>query len=624
MLEFKSATLKRGTQALFENANFTIYPGKKVGITGANGCGKSSLFLLILNEIELDTGVFQSPSGLTIAQVFQEVTNQHLSALNYTLSGDIELFNTLEKLAQDQTLLDPNEISALHQTMEQLDGYVAQSKAAKLLNGLGFSQQQFEKPVSSFSGGWQMRLNLARALMCRSDLLLLDEPTNHLDLEAIFWLEDYLSTYPGTLLLISHDRDFLNNAVNQIVNISRKHAILYNGNYSSYEKQRAEQLALQQSGYEKQQKEIKHIQSFIDRFKAQATKAKQAQSRIKALAKLEIIAPAHIDSAFQFSFSAPENTPHTLIKLDDITLGYQNTAILEQVNHNIFISDRVGILGANGEGKSTFIKFIAGEIEAFNGQCEKHKHLKIAYFAQHQLEQLESTGSALSHMSDLDPTASEQKLRDFLGRFNFSNEKIQQTIATLSGGEKARLVLASLVYSKPNLLLLDEPTNHLDIDMRDALSIALQSYEGAMLLVSHDRHLINTVCDSFLLIKNKRVRTFDGSLSDYRNLLRDDISDKNGKTKKNTTHKDQRQQETQRRKELKSLNNKLKKLETRLEKLNTEKNIFEEQLSDNTLYDASNKKKLSEVLQQQSKIANTINIIEDECFLLMESIEAIE
>lgn len=627
MLEFKNASLKRGTHTLFEDANFTVYPGKKVGITGANGSGKSSLFLLILRQIELDSGQYQTPDNIVIAQVFQEIHNQHLTAINYVLSGDVELYKTLEVLESDHSDLNPDEISNLHLTMDQLDGYTAQSKAAKLLNGLGFTQNQFEQPVSSFSGGWQMRLNLARALMCRSDLLLLDEPTNHLDLEAVFWLEDYLKTYSGTLLLISHDRDFLNNTVNQIINISHHKAVLFNGNYSSFEKQRVEQLSLQQSSYEKQQREIKHIQSFIDRFKAKATKAKQAQSRVKALAKLEIIAPAHIDSAFHFEFSKPESTPHTLFNLDDITLGYGNTRILENISRHIFINDRIGILGANGEGKSTFIKFIAGEIEAFSGLCERHKHLKIAYFAQHQLEQLDGDDNAINHMTRLDPSASEQSLRDYLGRFNFKNDKIEQEIVTLSGGEKARLVLAALVYSKPNLLLLDEPTNHLDIDMRDALSIALQSYEGAMLLVSHDRHLINTVCDTFLLVQNKKVTEFDGTLTDYRNALKNEVSDTNLEStplKTEVSRKDQRRLDAERRKLTQPFSNKLKKLESTLEKLNTEKSNIEKQLTDTSLYEETNKGKLKTLLQQQAEINKNVNDTEEECFSLMEKIEEIE
>jgi len=627
MLEFKNASLKRGTQSLFENANFTIYPGKKVGITGANGSGKSSLFLLILNQIELDSGEYQTPEKIVIAQVFQEIHNQHLSAMDYVLSGDVELYKTLESLKLDHSSLSSDEISKLHLTMDQLNGYTAQSKAAKLLNGLGFTQEQFEQPVSSFSGGWQMRLNLARALMCRSDLLLLDEPTNHLDLEAVFWLEDFLKTYSGTLLLISHDRDFLNNTVSQTINISRNQATLFNGNYSSFEKQRAEQLSLQQSSYEKQQREIKHIQSFIDRFKAKATKAKQAQSRVKALEKLEVIAPAHIDSTFHFEFSAPESTPHTLLNLDNITLGYGNTNILENISRHIFINDRIGVLGANGEGKSTFVKFIAGEIEAFNGSCEKHKHLKIAYFAQHQLEQLDADGNAINHMTRLDPNASEQSLRDFLGRFNFKNNKIEQSISTLSGGEKARLVLAALVYSKPNLLLLDEPTNHLDIDMRDSLSIALQSYEGAMLLVSHDRHLINTVCDTFLLVQNKQVTDFDGTLTDYRNSLKNDVNDNTNEiptTKTEVSRKDQRRLEAELRKLTQPFANKLKKLELTLAKLNLEKSTIEDKLSDASLYDESNKAQLKTLLQQQTEIVKNVNSTEEECFDLMEKIEEIE
>ena len=627
MLEFKNASLKRGAQTLFQDASFTIYPGKKIGITGANGCGKSSLFLLILQKIELDTGEYQTPENLVIAQVFQEITNQHLSAIDYVLSGDAELYSALTDLASDSEELSHDEISKLHQTMDQLDGYSAKSRAAKLINGLGFKQSQFDNPVSSFSGGWQMRLNLARALMCRSDLLLLDEPTNHLDLEAVFWLEDFLKTYSGTLLLISHDRDFLNNTVQQTLNISQQQAILFNGNYASFEKQRAEQLSLQQSSYEKQQKEIKHIQSFIDRFKAKATKAKQAQSRVKALSRLELIAPAHIDSEFHFAFSTPESTPHTLLNLDKITLGYDNSTILENISRHIFIDERIGVLGANGEGKSTFIKYIAGELEALSGECEKHKHLKIAYFAQHQLEQLDADGTALSHMINIDRKASEQVLRNFLGRFNFKNEKIDQKISTLSGGEKARLVLADLVYHKPNLLLLDEPTNHLDIDMRDALSIALQSYEGAMLLVSHDRHLINTVCDTFLLVQNKQVTEFDGTLTDYRNSLKFDASSpalENNSVKSEISRKDQRKLDAELRKLTQPYSNKLKKLEANLAKLSLEITKIEEKLADTSLYDDVNKQKLKALLEKQIETNKNIAQIEDECFILMEKIEEIE
>ena len=632
MLEFKNATLKRGVQTLFQNANFTIYPGKKVGITGANGCGKSSLFLLILDQIELDSGDYQTPENLVIAQVFQEITNQHLTAINYVLSGDIELYKTLTALEDDDLQYDskkmsPDEISRHHQVMDQLDGYSAKSRAAKLIDGLGFKQEQFESPVSSFSGGWQMRLNLARALMCRSDLLLLDEPTNHLDLEAVFWLEDYLKNYSGTLLLISHDRDFLNNTVQQTLNISQQQAILFNGNYSSFEKQRIEKLALQQSSFEKQQKEIKHIQGFIDRFKAKASKAKQAQSRVKALEKLEIIGPAHVDSEFHFSFNTPENTPHTLLNLDNISLGYGNTAILENISRHVFINDRIGVLGANGEGKSTFIKYIAGELEAFSGECEKHKHLKIAYFAQHQLEQLDADGTALNHMTRLDKKASEQELRNFLGKFNFKNEKIDQKISTLSGGEKARLVLAELVYSKPNLLLLDEPTNHLDIDMRDALSIALQSYEGAMLLVSHDRHLINTVCDTFLLVKNKQVTDFEGTLTDYRNSLKNETSTNNSEEhspKPEISRKDQRKLDAELRKLTQPFASKLKKLESKLAKFSLEITQIEEKLTDTSLYEEANKQKLKSLLDQQISINKNINQTEEGCFDLMEKIEEIE
>jgi len=624
MLELKNATLRRGTQSLFEKANLVIYPGQRVGITGVNGCGKSSLFALILKQLELDTGNINFPEKWTISHVEQEIRNLDFSALDYVLSGDEELFSVLKKLEKNHPDLSNSEITSLNQSMDQLDGYTAKSKASKLLAGLGFKQIEFENAVATFSGGWQMRLNLARALMCRSDLLLLDEPTNHLDLETVFWLEDYLNHYSGTLLIISHDRNFLDNIINNTIHITEHKAIMYKGNFSNYEKQRAAQLALQQAGYDKQQKQIKHIQSFITRFKAKATKAKQAQSRIKSLQKLELIAPAHINSTFHFEFSPPDHKPHTLIKMSDLNLGYNNLCILEDISLDLFINDRIGILGANGEGKSTLIKFIAGELKNLAGTCDRHKHVKISYFAQHQIEQLDLNDTPISHMTRINTLDSEQNLRDFLGRFNFKNEKIKQTINTLSGGEKARLVLACLVYDKPNLLLLDEPTNHLDMDMRDALTLALQSYEGAMILVSHDRHLLDTVCDSFLLVKNRQVLPYDGALDDYRSLLNKESSTPKVLDKPEISRKEQKRIDAERRKLLQPINNKLKKLEESLAKFNIEKLNIEEQLADSQLYEAQNKETLKNLLEQQTELLKTISATEDECFVLMEQIESTE
>ncbi|MDH3325332.1 MAG: ATP-binding cassette domain-containing protein [Gammaproteobacteria bacterium] len=627
MLELKNACLKRGPQLLFENASFIIYPSKRVGVTGANGAGKSSLFSLILKNLELDTGDFTLSSKLVIAHVEQEIRNQHLSAIDYALEGDKELSDTLRELGAAETAHDAENIARLHHKMEEIQGYAGKSKAAKLLNGLSFTQEQFSNPVSSFSGGWQMRLNLARALMCRSDILLLDEPTNHLDLDAVLWLEDYLKSYAGTLLLISHDRDFLDSVINQVLHISRHQVSIYNGNYSSYENFRTQQIALQQAGYEKQQKHIQHVQSFINRFKAQATKAKQAQSRIKALEKLELIGPAHIDSPFHFSFKAPANNPHTLLRLDDVSVAYGQKPIIENVNLNMFAGDRIGILGANGAGKSTLVKLLSNELIPSTGKIEANNNLNIGYFAQHQLSQLNLQNSALQHMSLLDKRASEQQLRDYLGGFNFHDDKVSQTIETFSGGEKARLVLAMIVYLKPNLLLLDEPTNHLDLDMRDALTLALQDFQGALAIVSHDRHLLRTVCDSFILVHNKAVTEFDGDLEDYRlfikqaSSLSDSSSESNLDSGNTISRKEQRKLDADLRKQQQPLRNRVNTIEKSVDLLNAEKAALETLLSDSSIYEDENKSKLTDALTKQIETNRKLEVLEEEWMELLEKLE---
>ena len=625
MLELKNASLKRGPQLLFENASFTIYPAKRVGVTGANGAGKSSLFSLILNKLELDTGEFMLPDKLVIAHVEQEISNQHFTAIEYAIEGDKELSETLHKLKAAEEAHDAESIAHLHHKMEEIQGYAGTSKAAKLLNGLGFTQEQFTNAVSSFSGGWQMRLNLARALMCRSDILLLDEPTNHLDLDAVLWLEDYLKTYTGTLLLISHDRDFLDSVINQVLHIASRQVSIYNGNYSSYEHHRMQQLALQQAGYEKQQKHIQHVQSFINRFKAQATKAKQAQSRIKALEKLELIAPAHVDSPFTFKFEAPANNPHTLLRLDDVTVAYGQTPILQNINLNMFTGDRIGILGANGAGKSTLVKLLSNDLIPEAGTIEINKNLNIGYFAQHQLSQLNLQNSALQQMSLLDKRATEQNLRNYLGGFNFHDDKVSQTIETFSGGEKARLVLAMIVYQKPNLLLLDEPTNHLDLDMRDALTLALQDFQGALAIVSHDRHLLRTVCDSFILVHNKAVTVFNGDLDDYRLFIKNESASTNSANTVNAgtgiSRKEQRKLDAEQRKQQQPLRNRIKTIERQMDQLNSEKSILENKLADTSLYEENNKSKLTETLKKQVEINDLLEKLEEEWMEITEILE---
>ena len=423
------------------------------------------------------------------------------------IEGDAELCHTLKALTQAEAINDGKKMGALHEKLEVIDGYAARARASRLLNGLGFSTDQETLPVADFSGGWRMRLNLAQALMCRSDLLLLDEPTNHLDLEAVIWLERWLKNYRGVMLLISHDRDFLDRCVNRIAHMEQQGIDLYKGNYSDFEKLRAEKLALQQSAHDKQQLQIAHMNSYINRFRAKATKARQAQSRIKALERMQLIAPAHVDSQFDFAFPEVGFVPNPLLRLNHVSIGYGETTILRQLNTGIFPGDRIGLLGPNGAGKSTLIKLLAGELVPLTGQCDTSKGLRIGYFAQHQLEQLHTDLSPLQHMQMLNEQASEKELRNFLGGFAFAGDMATEPVGPLSGGEKARLVLAMLVYNKPNLLLLDEPTNHLDLEMRHALTMALQEFDGAMVLVSHDRHMLRSVCDTLLLVAEGRVES---------------------------------------------------------------------------------------------------------------------
>jgi ATP-binding cassette subfamily F protein 3 len=476
-----------------------------------------------------------------------------------------------------------------------------------LLSGLSFTTEQQQNPVNSFSGGWRMRLNLAQALMCRSDVLLLDEPTNHLDLDAVIWLQEWLIKYPGTLLLISHDRDFLDTITSHIVHIEQQKAEIYTGNYSAFETMRAEKLSQQQSAFEKQQREMAHIQSFINRFKAQATKAKQAQSRIKSLERMEIISAAHVDSPFNFSFPVPEKMPNQLIQLEQADIGYGEKIIVKNATLTIVPGDRIGLLGPNGAGKSSLIKVLAGDMLSLTGTLRKADALKIGYFAQHQLEQLRLDETPLWHLQKIDPQATEKDLRNFLGGFDFRGDKVSEVVAPFSGGEKARLVLALLVYQNPNLLLLDEPTNHLDLEMRHALSIALQDYQGAMLVVSHDRHLLRSVTDSFLLVANGQMQVFDGDLDDYRQWLAENkkSAEETPELSNNSTtvsRKDQRKQEADRRQRLKPLLDAVKKAEAAVDKYHQQQLQLEQQLADPAIYTDSEKQRLKTVLEQKAQV----------------------
>ena len=631
MLKLNHLSLRRGTRELLHDVSCIIHAGQRVGVTGANGVGKSSLFALITNQLQPDGGECSLPPGTVIAHVAQETPAADKSALDYVIDGDKELRAIEQQIALAEQANDGDKLAHLYSDMEAIGGYSAASRAGKLMHGLGFINTQEHVPVREFSGGWRMRLNLAQALMCRSDLLLLDEPTNHLDLEAVIWLEEWLQNYPGTLLLISHDRDFLDKAVTHIAHIERGTMTLYAGNYSAFEVRRAEQLANQQAAYEKQQREIAHVQSFVDRFRAKATKARQAQSRIKALERMTTISAAHIDSPFEFHFRRANKLPDLLLHLEKVSAGYAQSPVLNDITIDIQTGSRIGLLGFNGAGKSTFIKLLAGELPAISGERTEAKDINIGYFAQHQLEQLDLQASPLLHLQRLDPKATEKELRSFLGGFGFQDDMALAAVAPFSGGEKARLVLAMIVYQKPNLLLLDEPTNHLDLEMRYALSTALQEFEGAMIIVSHDRHLLRTVTDTLLLVADNKVTSFDGDVDDYRQWVNEQNREEkftggsNGQqqTFPATNRKQQRQDAAALRKQLQPLRNKIKKLEQEMEKLNSEKKEILQRLSDSNLYEELNKPQLKQLLEQQADIVKRLQETEEHWLLANEELESL-
>ena len=624
MLNFKNIALRRGVRVLFSNSSFTIHEGQKVGFTGANGAGKSSLFALVKNELHLDEGDFSMPPNLEIAHVAQETPAVACSAIDYVIDGDQEYRRLQAQLKQAEQDDDGLKQAEYHALLDVIGGYTAQTRASRLMNGLGFSPDQENNSVGSFSGGWRMRLNLAQALMCRSDVLLLDEPTNHLDLDAVIWLQDWLCKYPGTLLLISHDRDFLDTITDHIVHIEQGKAEIYTGNYSAFEKMRAEKLAQQQSAFLKQQREIAHIQSFVDRFKAQATKARQAQSRIKALERMELIAMAHVDSPFDFSFAKPDKMPNPLLSLDKTDIGYGSTCVLKKAGLSISPGDRIGLLGPNGAGKSSLIKVLAGDMQPLSGTRYEAEALKIGYFAQHQLEQLQLDETPLWHLQKLDKQRTEKELRNFLGGFDFQGDKVLEAVRPFSGGEKARLVLAMLVYQNPNLLLLDEPTNHLDLEMRHALSVALQDYQGAIVVVSHDRHLLRSVTDQLLLVAGGKVQPFDGDLDDYRLWL---TEQKKGEEKTVTdaeptvSRKDQRKLDAERRQRNKPLYDALKKAEQTVEKYHNEQRQLEQLLADPDIYAETEKARLKQTLERKIQIDKALDIAEAEWIEAEENIE---
>jgi len=625
MLILNNLAIRRGMHLLFEQASFTIHKGNRVGVTGSNGCGKSSLFALILNQLHSDAGELYVPPATVIAHVAQETPAVDRSALEYVLDGDAELRSVQQQLELAETSDDGAAQAECFSRLDEIDAYAAESRAGKLMLGLGFKTDELKNPVKSFSGGWRMRLNLAQALMCRSDLLLLDEPTNHLDLDAVIWLEQWLINYPGTLLLISHDRDFLDRVTSHIVHIEQQAVKLYTGNYSAFEKLRAEQLALQQSQYEKQQREIEHIESFIRRFKAKASKAKQAQGRVKALERMELISAAHIDSPFHFKFYPPKKLPHPLMRLDDVDIGYGDVQILNKASISLLPGDRIALLGHNGAGKSTLIKLLAGELKPQAGDFEQSTELNIGYFAQHQLEQLDPQASALLHMQRLDEKLTEQEIRTYLGGYNFHGDRVLEVVAPFSGGEKARLVLALLIYQRPNLLLLDEPTNHLDLEMRHALSMALQEFEGAMILVSHDRHLLRSVTDQFLLVDEGKITPFNNDLEEYRNWLlqpKTRVAEVTQSTAEKTlSKKELRQQQAEVRKKLQPLKNEVTKLEKKMNDSQQKILLIEEELAQADIYLAENRLRLDELTRERSKYASQLEELEESWLLKSEELE---
>ena len=629
MIEIKNLTLQRGLKVLLDQAALSLAPGRRVGLIGKNGSGKSSLFALLKGEITADKGDVSIPKHWKTAAVAQETPALDISALDYVLQGDGELQLFQTALHEAEAKNDGMKQAEYHAKLEEIDAYSARARAAKLLSGLGFSQEEHGRPVKSFSGGWRMRLNLAQALMCRADLLLLDEPTNHLDLETVLWLENHLSGLPCTQIIISHDRDFLNATTTQTVELSDQKLTLYGGNYDFYQAERARRLAQQQAAYLKQQAQIKHLQSFIDRFKAKATKAVQAQSRMKALDKLERIAPAHFDSGFSFEFDSPAHLPNPLLQLDKADLGYGGEPVLHGIDLSLESGARYGLLGVNGSGKSTFIKTLAGELNVLSGRIVRSDKLNIGYFAQHQLDTLRPDQSPLWHIQKLSPDVREQEIRNFLGSFNFVGDAALQKTEPFSGGEKARLALAMIVWQKPNLLLLDEPTNHLDLDMRHALTLALQSFQGALIVVSHDRSLLEATTDSFLLIEQGRLKTFDGDLEDYRRyrLAQENIAAAPTASAQSQSRKDAKRVEAQIRQEKarlgKPLQQKIDQAEKEMAALSEIQTACEAFLAQEDAYSDANKAKLQQTLAQLAETKVKLEKQEENWLAWQEELEQI-
>lgn len=629
MITLQDIGLQRGKKILLKQASLSIPDSQRVGVIGANGSGKSSFFGLLTGDYGLDTGTIAGLDNLRLAHMAQEISSSERSALDYIIDGDQKLRDIEVSLAEAEKNEDYEKLGALHGELDAVDGYTAERRAETLMRGLGFDHSDGQRKVSDFSGGWRIRLNLAQALMCPSDLLMLDEPTNHLDLDATLWLEEWLKQYRGTLLMISHDRDFIDAICSNIVHLEQQQLNSYKGNYSAFETQRAERLAQQQANYDKQQQRIAEIDNFVRRFRAKATKAKQAQSRLKELERMEKIAPAHIDSPFHFSFYSAERASDPMLALKDADMGYGDSTILQKVSINLHPGTRIALLGANGAGKSTLLKSMVGEIPLLGGENIRGDHCDIGYFNQHQLEALDLNASALLHLQRLRPTAREQEIRNFLGGFNFQGDAATGSIEHFSGGEKARLALAIIVWQKPNLLVLDEPTNHLDLEMRQALTEALQGYEGAVVLVSHDRYLLRNTVDNLLLVHDGTVDEYQGDLNSYEKWLLEQYRQKpiDNAVKNNGNSVDkkvQRQTEAQIRQQLSPLKKEISKTEKAMQAAEKQLADIEEILADTSLYEAEQKSRLQDILLEQGKWNQQHQQAEEQWLELQHQLEEFE
>lgn len=622
---------------MLKDANLTLHSGQRYGLVGRNGAGKTSLFKLLLNQLTPDSGELQVPPNLRLAHMAQEIGDTERTTLDHVLDGDVLFRQAEQSIQQAQQKNDDAALALAWSDYDHVNGYTAKNRAQQLLQGLGFQEVDWQQPVASFSGGWRVRLNLAQALMCPSDLLLLDEPTNHLDLDATMWLEGWLQTYPGTLFLISHDRDFLDQVVQTIVHLNQQQLTSYRGNYAAFERQKAERMAQQQSMYDKQQAEIAHIESFIRRFKAKASKAKQAQGRVKALERMELIAPAYADSPFSFRFPEFEQISANLITMSQVSIGYEKPLL--KADLSILQDSRIALLGPNGAGKSSFVKTLVGDVPPLAGQIIPGEHLNIGYFAQHQLEALDLQANGILHLQRLKPKASEQELRNFLGSFGWQGDRVFEPVKNFSGGEKVRLALAMIALQKPNLLLLDEPTNHLDLEARHALTRALQEFQGAVIVISHDRHLLRQVVDQYWLVADGRIGPYEGDLESYQQQLqklvqqqakakqleqRENRADDAANNQSAQDRKQQKRIQAEQRAKLSPLKKQLDKLEARLDKLHTLQSELEQQLVDPSLYEAEQKQQLQDLLQKQASTTQEAEQVEEGWMLCQEEYEQLE